>query len=201
MNDSVRLFFALPLPDNVKDAVAAEQARLRDVAAVNGVRPKWALPEQWHVTAKFLGSVSRDRIAALQDAAADVASRHSAVTASLGPTSVFGRRRLATVLFLTVVDDGALSRLATALEGATAALGHARETRKYVPHVTLARFREPTLPTPFLDGRVVTTDPVRFESLRLYESIHSASGSGATSEGGRYTRLAEWALSSVSDPR
>ena len=53
--ESHRLFIALPLPAEVKDAIEATQRELRD-ALLQG-RVNWTKREQFHLTLKFLGNV------------------------------------------------------------------------------------------------------------------------------------------------
>jgi 2'-5' RNA ligase len=186
MNAGARLFFALPIPEALQSAFAVERKRLEPLMAAAGARPRWALASQLHVTSKFLGVVGKEHIAMLRDAGAR-ATRRPALTTTLGGLAAFGRRKTATVLFVPVMDADGFAALAATLEHEAVAALVPSETRPYVPHVTVVRFRDAVDPTPFIDGRPLAATPVTFERLRLYEST-------VTDDGGRYRVIDEWRL-------
>lgn len=106
-------------------------AVVREVAALprpdeSGVR--WAQPDQWHVTLRFLGEADEAvAAAALDRLAAEPA------TATVGPAvSRLGR----TVLCLPVRG---LDALAAAVAEATAGVGEPPDPRPFRGHLTLAR--------------------------------------------------------------
>jgi RNA 2',3'-cyclic 3'-phosphodiesterase len=119
-----RLFLAVDPPADLR-------AALLDVVPLTpapGVR--WVPPEQWHVTVRFLGEVD-------EDAALGALATLSAppCTAEVGPrVSRLGR----SVVCLPVRG---LDALATAVAGATAAVGAPPEHR-FRGHLTLARLRD-----------------------------------------------------------
>src|SRR5215471_7113932 len=57
----MRCFFALDLPDAVREALAATAAELGRVS--RSVRP--TAPDQMHVTLKFLGEIDQEKAAAV----------------------------------------------------------------------------------------------------------------------------------------
>lgn len=123
--ERLRLFLALRLPDDWLDALAAWQARAlagRDVRVV----PR----EHLHVTLVFLGS----RPAAETPSIVERLRRAAAAAAPvrLGPD---GYRETRSAAMLTFEDEGGAG-------GALAdALGRG-ENRPWLPHVTVARYRE-----------------------------------------------------------
>jgi 2'-5' RNA ligase len=129
----LRLFLALRLPEPVLDAVESWQRN-----ALAGIRivPR----EHLHVTLAFLGSrpaAELDRIVeALRAAAAD-APPDLRLAASR-----YRETRSAAMLVLGDLDGGA-TRLAASVQGRLEALGaYRREGRPWLPHLTVARFRE-----------------------------------------------------------
>jgi 2'-5' RNA ligase len=133
-DERLRLFLGLRLPGPVLDAIVAWQAEhLRE-----GVR---VVPrEHLHITLAFLGhrpAAELDRIvSALRGAAADVRS-----DLRLAPA---GYRETRAVAMLVLDDlDGGASVFADDLQGRLEALGvYRREGRPWLPHVTIARFRD-----------------------------------------------------------
>src|SRR5581483_6029855 len=132
-DERLRLFLALRLPGDVVDALVAWQLRsLRGVRAV----PRGHL----HVTLAFLGhrpaaelpGIVGELRAAAASAPPDV---------RLAP-SRYRETRSVAMLVLDDLDGGATA-LAQDLQARLEALGvYRREARAWLPHVTVARFRE-----------------------------------------------------------
>jgi 2'-5' RNA ligase len=181
-----RLFFGLPVPESAHGVLVAERARLEGIAKSAALTPRWSAAEDLHVTTKFVGSVPLTALESVRAVGAAVASSRGAVFTTLGAASVFGAKPLATVLFVAVLDPGALAELASALDAGVAAFGIAREKRPFVPHVTLANFGDPVDPARFLEGAAPLGVSVTFDRLCLYES--------ETPGPSRYTIRDEWPL-------
>ena len=133
-DERLRLFLALRLPEHVLDGIEAWQA-----ARLSGVR---SVPrEGLHVTLAFLGhrpageldGILRELRAAAAAAAADLC---------LTPSRYRETRSVA----MLVLDDeaGRAAALAGDLQARLERLGvYRRESRPWLPHVTVARFRRP----------------------------------------------------------
>jgi len=162
----VRLFVALDLPGAVVEALVAWRRPL--LRAMDGLRP--LAPEALHVTLSFLGWRAEAAVAPLS-------ALVEACTAGLGgvPGLALGEplwlpRGRPRVLAVALEDrHGALGALQERLVGRLAADGwQERESRGYLPHVTVARSRErggmrvprgavpPPLPALAFDGAAVT---------------------------------------------
>jgi RNA 2',3'-cyclic 3'-phosphodiesterase len=132
-DERLRLFLALRLPEPVLDILEVwQQEHLRDLRVV----PRSHL----HVTLAFLGSRPADELDAvvgeLREAAADApADLH------LAPSRYRETRSVA----MLALDDpgGGATRLAEDVQARLERLGvYRRESRPWLPHVTVARFRE-----------------------------------------------------------
>ncbi len=67
--EPVRSFFAVPLPQEAREAAAQLAGRLRESDRGEGVR--WVRPEGYHLTLRFLGNVAREAIAELAERVAE----------------------------------------------------------------------------------------------------------------------------------
>jgi RNA 2',3'-cyclic 3'-phosphodiesterase len=134
-DERVRLFCALRLPDETRDRLVAWAADA--FGGVAGVRP---VPrENLHVTLAFLGH----RPAAELDAI--VGALRAACSGVEPPRlTVRGYRETRSVGMLTCDDDGdRATALAEGLHEQLEALGvYERERRRWLPHVTVLRFRQ-----------------------------------------------------------
>ncbi|HWW76942.1 MAG TPA: RNA 2',3'-cyclic phosphodiesterase [Pyrinomonadaceae bacterium] len=139
---SLRLFFAVELPGEVREAAAAHASRLR--RDFPEARASWPRPESLHLTLKFLGDVEGARVESLSGAATAAAAGLAPFTLTIEGAGSFPPRGAARVLWLGVRDAAAgLSRLQLRLENGCAAHGFPRESKPYKPHLTLARLRAP----------------------------------------------------------
>ena len=139
----VRTFVAIPLPDELKDAVADA----RD-AFVGGDRAwrdqKWVSPENLHITLKFVGNVEASALDDLADAVASAVAAHAPFELPSSELRAVPSPRRATMLWLAFGDpDGACGLLAADIERATLAFGAKPDERAFSPHATLVRARSP----------------------------------------------------------
>lgn len=141
-DDRLRLFLALQLPDDVVATLVEWQAsELRGGRIVP--------PGNLHVTLAFLGSRSAGELPGVLEALAETA-REAVPT----PLELVRWRETRSVGMLELRDDGGgCVSFAGRLHERLAALGVYRlETRPWLPHVTVLRFRERPRLAPPLPG-------------------------------------------------
>ncbi|HUO55255.1 MAG TPA: RNA 2',3'-cyclic phosphodiesterase [Rhodoblastus sp.] len=129
-----RLFSAFEIPPEI----AAQLAFFR--GGLHGAR--WVEPVDYHVTLRFFGDIDA-RVA--QGLAADLAetetiSGGAPLHLDLDEIGVFGGRQ-PRALYARIKASPLLTRLQAAHESIARRNGLAPETRKFAPHVTLARLR------------------------------------------------------------
>jgi 2'-5' RNA ligase len=138
--ESLRVFCAVELPAEVRDAAAAHVGGLR--RDFPEARASWARAASLHVTLKFIGEVEPARVVELSRAAGAAVEGSSPFGLSVEGTGTFPPRGAARVLWLGVADEsGGLARLQRRLEEECEAAGFPREPRAFKPHLTLARLR------------------------------------------------------------
>jgi len=124
---TLRLFAAIPVPEEIADRLGALEV---DVPCAS-----WRLPEQYHLTLRFFGEIDEALARDLDHELGEIIEAPFEVRLS-GAGSFGGREPSA--LWAGVADSPALTRLAAACEKASRRAGLAPETRKFMPHVTLA---------------------------------------------------------------
>ena len=146
-----RLFVAVPLPDDVGLAIEAVVDRVKErltdadrAAAANGALPggrvRWVRMDGLHVTLRFLGGTSEQRVDAIAravDAAAGLASPFEIAIDGAGAFPTAGRPR-ALWLRIAAGADG-LAELAALLDGAMVEAGWPHDDRPFRAHLTVAR--------------------------------------------------------------
>jgi RNA 2',3'-cyclic 3'-phosphodiesterase len=136
----VRLFVAIVPPPEALAEVAAAVAPLR------AARPelRWTGPQDWHLTLAFLGEVTESVLDDLATRLGRAAARHPVQTLSVRGGGAFPRPSRASVLWAGIADGDLPALAASVAAGARrAGAGPPDEGRRYRPHLTLARSRQP----------------------------------------------------------
>jgi 2'-5' RNA ligase len=159
-DERLRLFLALQLPGDVVQALVAWQAR--------ELRGRIVPPDNLHVTLAFLGARPAAELPSILGALEQYARESRVPVLEVG-----GYRETRSVGMLTLRDEtGAASDLAGQLHEALEELGvYRRESRPWLPHLTVLRFRERPRLRPALPdlGRFMTSDAAAYLS-RLHPS-------------------------------
>lgn len=169
----MRLFVAIPMPEDVADRLSGLMGGL------DGAR--WVDAEDLHLTLRFAGEVDGS---VAEDLAGQLrALRAPAFDLRLSGFGTFGSGRRLRALWAGVEPSPALGLLQGRVEAAARAAGLEAEPRKFVPHVTLARFaagavaeddvaRWITLRGPFAAGPFPVREAVLFESFPGRDGPH-----------------------------
>ncbi|HAA93264.1 MAG TPA: RNA 2',3'-cyclic phosphodiesterase [Rhodospirillaceae bacterium] len=171
----IRLFVGLALPE----------ANCLRLASLGGGVPgaRWIAPENMHVTLKFLGDVENGAAEDIDSALATVACHP--VQLRLKGVGFFGQPRNARILWAGVEESETLIRLYAKIEAALEAIGIARETRNFAPHVTLARLKKSPagrLESFVAEHGLFSDGPVEISSFALFSSYLASSGAIYTPE-------------------
>jgi 2'-5' RNA ligase len=136
MPESLRLFVAIELPGEVREALGRLQHELQR----RGLEKlRWVRPESIHLTLKFLGETPVEKMPVLQAALMDAVKRTGVHELALGKLGTFGGSRPRVVWVDLTGDLDAVRDLQERIEMALNPLGFEREAKGWSPHVTLAR--------------------------------------------------------------
>ena len=187
----MRLFVALNPPGDVREALFAATAPLRDAL---GDAVRWTEAAKVHLTVRFLGERGEDVPARLLAALAPAAARHAPVRATVTAPGAFPSLRRPRVLWLGLAETPALRALYEDVERACAAVGLGRERRPWHPHLTLGRVRDGAR----VDGAALerAAGAVRAGRTFIVRSV-DVMHSELDSAGARYTCLGACALEGV----
>lgn len=130
-----RLFFALPLPPELREALDRWR---RDQPPA-----PWVRPEGLHLTLAFLGQRPAGDLPPLAALGTAVAGRHGAFPLRTAGLGGFPQEDRARILWLGLAPSPALEALAGDLRAALTAAGEAFDPKPFRPHLTLARFPRP----------------------------------------------------------
>lgn len=164
-----RLFVAIRPPEHIRDAL------IDTMEGLEGAR--WQGEDQLHLTLRFIGEADAPL-------ANDIAESLSSVRAAPFPLSLAGvghfeRRGRPHSLWAGLGPSRELVELADRVEKACRRAGCAPETRRFTPHITIARLNSSTEP---IGGWIANhgdlrSDPWPVDAFILYESHLGAGGS------------------------
>ena len=165
----LRLFTAVEIPDTLRTRLTFLQG------GVPGA--KWQPVENLHLTLRFIGEV--DDVTA-SDIDGMLETLHMpGFDLTLKGVGLFGGKDPHS-LWIGVAPCDGLMRLAAKIESLLQRMGLEPDTRKYTPHVTIARLKD--VPQPRLNGFVgdhalFDSGPFSVRSFGLYSSHPTAHGS------------------------
>jgi len=138
--EQVRSFIAIELPEEVKMELVQLQARLKS-GELSSV--KWVDPFSIHLTLKFLGNVTVDKIGEITKAMEKAAQGISPFHLKLKDLGAFPNLKRVQVAWVGINGEvNKLSQLQQRIESNLAPLGFPPESRPFAPHLTLARLRD-----------------------------------------------------------
>jgi len=134
----MRLFVAVPLSSPALEEAAGllRALRARDWPV------RWVRDEGLHITLKFFGDVSPDRLEAIEEVVQFATAGMSPLQLALTGGGVFPSAARPRVLRLEVQAGAELELLQDRLERGGEQIGFPPEGRPFRPHVTLGRVRE-----------------------------------------------------------
>jgi len=132
--DRIRAFVALEMPDAVRETIRLEQRAIKRELP----RARWTRPEGQHLTLKFLGETTTDKLARLRAEMTRRLAGLSAVSIVLSGAGFFPSARRPRVAWIGG-DAGGGSEVAAAVQAAAAEVGFAPDRRSWSLHLTQAR--------------------------------------------------------------
>ena len=147
----MRLFVAVAVPADAADELDGAVAPLRQ----SWPALRWTGRDAWHVTLAFLGEVNETVSTRLEPRLERAAARHPCLAVSLGGAGAFPGAGRARVLWTGVQGEPrGLAALAASVGAGARRAGAppAEEGRRFQPHLTLARCREPVDARPLVDS-------------------------------------------------
>lgn len=137
---AIRTFICMGLPESVKVRIEKLQRELRQIEA----QVSWVKAANIHLTLKFLGDVPQAKIPLIAAAVKLAIGSCGPFQVAVGGAGCFPSLRNPTVLWIGVSPiPEALTQIYEAMEEELARQGFARETKRFKPHLTIARLRNP----------------------------------------------------------
>jgi RNA 2',3'-cyclic 3'-phosphodiesterase len=192
-NQQIRSFIAIELPEEVRTGLHRLQTEL---TLPQYTFVKCVAPESIHITLKFLGNISPQKVAEITRVMEQASQGVSPFQLQITDVGAFPNMRQPRVLWVGI--KGELDKLAAwqkRIDDGLVPLGFVKEARPFTPHLTLARLRENCSPGDRRDlGELVMKTHVEVDYKVAVNSL-SLMKSQLLPGGAVYSRLAEVKLS------
>ena len=143
MEEDVRSFVAIELPEKLKEELTQLQARLKSSAP----SVKWVGSQGIHITLQFLGGVPASKLGAITQAVEKAAVGIPPLRLEVKGLGVFPNLRRVRVIWVGLTGElEPLQQLQKRIEVNLSPLGFKPEGRQFTPHLTLGRVRENATP-------------------------------------------------------
>jgi len=199
----MRVFVALDIDDTVRDAIALFLDGMRGFAP----EARWVRPESLHVTLKFIGEHSEEKVEEIKRALENVQA--SSFELHVRGYGFFPGARAPRVFWTGIEGGSQLTTLAKMVDDKLALIEIPKEEHAFNPHLTLARggsgsgaprrlhSDEANRSFQLLQEKLAALPPVDFGTIAareffLYQSQLPSGGS--KQRGAKYTKLAGFRL-------
>jgi 2'-5' RNA ligase len=183
----VRAFIAVDLPLEIQDCLDQVERNLQE--RMGDVPVRWVVPENIHLTLKFLGDVSLNNLDVLTEILQAEAASHESIVISIGGVGAFPKVRNPRVIWVGVEAPEELMALQRGIETHTSRVGYAPDRRPFSPHLTLGRVSRNSSPGDVRKiGDVLKDCKVGFLGVARIKAVHLYR-SDLKPDGAEYTRL------------
>lgn len=166
----MRCFIAVDLPDDIRNQIHVLQKSFEGFASLSLVNTK-----QLHSTLLFLGDMDQSMVEKAKSLLAGVTRSHGPVKCHLEGVGVFPDRDYMRVIWVAIIDAGALSAIQGDIESSFQEHSLYESSKGFRAHITIARVRGPGNKSAILSvmqkNMDFKTGFFEIDKLKLKESI------------------------------
>jgi 2'-5' RNA ligase len=106
-----------------------------------GADVKLVVPENIHITVKFLGDTNENHIDTIEQNMKESVLTTKPFPITLKGTGVFPNQNYIKVIWIGIMDEGNIKTISQAIDNSLAPLGFKKENRGFSPHLTVGRVK------------------------------------------------------------
>ena len=177
MSESIRLFIAIDLPQEVREKLY--QLSLEIKSQIKDLRP--TKPDNIHLTLKFLGYTPSPDLENIKNALEETASKTKTFKIKLEELGAFPNFNYFRVLWASLsLGEAEIKMLKENLDEELSLIGIEKDDRAFKVHITFARIkpkkRNIDLKKTLEEKRIDFEDMITIKALHLYQSTLTRSG-------------------------
>lgn len=154
----LRLFISVNLPRELIDKISDIQKEFSSFSQ----SVKWVKPEDVHITLKFLGPTSIDKISLVAGTIKDISKNHKSFSVDVKGLGCFPTLKSPRVIWMGIVKGiNFLKEIADDIDNEMLKFGFPKEEREFKPHLTIGRVKA------LKDRRSLTNRIEKFSDLEF----------------------------------
>jgi len=183
----IRTFIAVDLPADIHDCLEKVSDQLKE--HMGSVPVRWVLPQNIHLTLKFLGDVSPSNIEVLAELLNTEAAHQKPMVISVGGVGAYPKVRSPRVVWVGVEAPPEMVDLQKAIDSQMTRIGYSPDRRPFSPHLTLGRVSRNATPLEVRKiGDSLISKKIGFLGVARIRSVHIFR-SDLRPSGAEYTKL------------
>lgn len=131
----MRIFIGIKLDKNVQDDIAKFLKPFRKISSPI----KWAKPANIHITLKFIGEISAEKYARIEQDLSTATFNTGPFDLTLAGCGKFGKKESLNILWIGIAPKPELEEIFNKIEDTLEKSGIEKDTRKFKPHITVGR--------------------------------------------------------------
>lgn len=135
MNHNPHYFWAVRLPDPVKENIFGQFVELKEIFPFK----RWVHQDDYHITLAFLGSVEKQKLNIVVDSMGDAIKNVNAFSLQIEGINIFGNKKSPRIFWAALKYEERLHQLQAIVAKQCIEAGFSLEERSFNPHITLAR--------------------------------------------------------------
>ncbi|MGX9136072.1 RNA 2',3'-cyclic phosphodiesterase [Rummeliibacillus sp. JY-2-4R] len=135
MDKSTHYFWAVKLPDSIKQTIQNEMEDLKQIFLFD----RWVHMNDYHITLAFLGAVDEQKLQTVIERVSEGIKNEKVFPLQIQGINVFGNTKSPRIFWGAVNHESALFQLQEIVHRKCEEVGFTLETRPYHPHITIAR--------------------------------------------------------------
>ena len=135
MDRNPHYFWAVRLPDAVKEIIFEKFAELKEVFPFK----RWVHQDDYHITLSFLGSAEKQKLDTVVDFVEDAIKNETAFPLQIEGINTFGNKQSPRIFWASLQYEERLHQLQAVMAKQCSEAGFSLDDRSYNPHITLAR--------------------------------------------------------------
>jgi 2'-5' RNA ligase len=133
----LRCFIAIQIPDSIR----REIRDLLNILKKYDADIKWVVPENIHLTLKFLGNTAEGLLPRIAESLRTVASSFEPFYITIYGTGLFPDKKFPKVIWIGIEHSEMLMKLYGNIDQTMSLIGYQKEGREFQPHLTLGRIK------------------------------------------------------------
>ena len=134
---NLRCFIAIEIPEPIKKEIGD----IIDILKKYDVDIKWVIPDNLHLTLKFLGNTPDILITKISESLSIIISSYKPFYIKIYSTGVFPNRKYPRVIWVGIEESDILKKLKSDIEQSMVLFGFQKEDKEFTAHLTLGRVR------------------------------------------------------------